>query len=356
MRAFQLLGLGILSLTITQNQSRLSNNYLQCIEYLAPITSIYPVNNFSLGVNIDDVYLTWDAPTDVTGLIRYNLYRDGTGVGNTQQLSFVEYDLPNGHHTYTGTASYNVSGTTANVTVPSYDDLGLANGMYDYSVTAVYGAGESGSTTPVTATIEIPYAPETAEADVQPDTHNGLVNWTAPVDSGLLIGYNVYRLIDGEQGNQTVWTEVTNETTETSYVDEDFATLPVGNYLYSIMAVYQSGAISDGIFTNVIDPTNDNDDVVTSVVTSLNGNYPNPFNPTTTISFSQAKSSHVDILVFNNRGQIVKKVVNNDLQAGNHTVVWNGLDRNGVSDPSGIYFIRMMSDTYHKTVKAVLMK
>ncbi|MDP8231352.1 MAG: hypothetical protein P9L91_01650, partial [Candidatus Zophobacter franzmannii] len=38
----------------------------------------------------------------------------------------------------TGTASYNVSGTTANVTVPSYDDLGLANGMYDYTVTAVY--------------------------------------------------------------------------------------------------------------------------------------------------------------------------------------------------------------------------
>jgi hypothetical protein len=93
------------------------------------------------------------------------------------------------------------------------------------------------------------------------------------------------------------------------------------------------------------------------VVTKLQGNYPNPFNPTTTISFSVAQtSSFVNLEVFNIKGQKVKKLVDEILPAGQHSVTWNGKDENGKSVASGVYFYKMKAGQYTSTKKMILMK
>ena len=60
-------------------------------------------------------------------------------------------------------------------------------------------------------------------------------------------------------------------------------------------------------------------------------NYPNPFNPTTTISFSIPKANKVKIFIYNIKGQKVKQFVRNQLPSGEHSVVWDGRDDNGKS-------------------------
>ncbi|MBN2830455.1 MAG: T9SS type A sorting domain-containing protein [Candidatus Cloacimonetes bacterium] len=83
---------------------------------------------------------------------------------------------------------------------------------------------------------------------------------------------------------------------------------------------------------------------------------PNPFNPTTTISFDIPKNSMTELAVYNIRGQRVNTLLNERLKAGTHQVVWNGDDIKGHSVGSGVYFLRLMTNQESKTFKAVMLK
>ncbi len=100
-----------------------------------------------------------------------------------------------------------------------------------------------------------------------------------------------------------------------------------------------------------------NDDPNAPVVaTVLNANYPNPFNPETTISFSVKEASPVTIEVYNVKGQLVKTLVNDLKDAGNHTVIWRGVDNNNHPVASGVYYYKMSAGKYSSTKKMILMK
>lgn len=102
--------------------------------------------------------------------------------------------------------------------------------------------------------------------------------------------------------------------------------------------------------------SSDGDDTTPVLATALRANYPNPFNPTTTIAFDMVKDGHVAIDIFNIRGQKVKTLLNDVKAAGPHTVTWNGTDDSGRSVSSGIYFYRMSAEKYSSIKKMVLMK
>lgn len=91
-------------------------------------------------------------------------------------------------------------------------------------------------------------------------------------------------------------------------------------------------------------------------VTKLFSNYPNPFNPETTISFDLAEQSPVTIEVFNIKGQKVKTLVRDSYTLGHHSVVWNGTDNYGNSVSSGVYFYRMNTPNHISTQKMLLLK
>ena len=99
-----------------------------------------------------------------------------------------------------------------------------------------------------------------------------------------------------------------------------------------------------------------NDETVTPIVSALYPNFPNPFNPSTTISYSIASPMPVKIEIFNMRGQRVSTLVNGAQPAGDHSVVWNGMDISGNRVSSAVYFYRMTSGKYSATKKMVLSK
>lgn len=81
--------------------------------------------------------------------------------------------------------------------------------------------------------------------------------------------------------------------------------------------------------------------------------YPNPFNPTTNISFNIPKSSLVEISLYNIKGQRVKTIVNEQLKAGNHIYQWNGKDSRENSCASAIYFSVIKINNSVQSVKKI---
>lgn len=89
---------------------------------------------------------------------------------------------------------------------------------------------------------------------------------------------------------------------------------------------------------------------------TLYQNYPNPFNPTTTIRFSTPNDAIVVLTIYNIKGQQVRTLVNNSLQKGVHTYVWNGLDQNNRPVGSGIYFYKVACGKLSVVKKCLLLK
>jgi hypothetical protein len=132
----------------------------------------------------------------------------------------------------------------------------------------------------------------------------------------------------------------------------------VGQYTAEIV-IYHNDPSQDELIipiTMTLDYTNTEDDLILST-NMLIGNYPNPFNPETTISFSITQtSSLVTLEIFNLKGQKVKQLFSDQLPAGQHSIVWNGTDESNKSVASGIYFYKLKTENYEKTKRMVLLK
>jgi hypothetical protein len=102
--------------------------------------------------------------------------------------------------------------------------------------------------------------------------------------------------------------------------------------------------------------TDVDDDGTRPVAYELEQNFPNPFNPATTIAFAIPRTSYVHLVVFNLLGQRVLTLVDDVLPPGRREIEWNGRDENGRVVSSGIYFYRLSSDEFSETRKMVLMK
>ncbi len=85
-------------------------------------------------------------------------------------------------------------------------------------------------------------------------------------------------------------------------------------------------------------------------------NYPNPFNPSTTIRFGISKTSFVSLKIFNALGQEVATLISEVKNAGQYQSVWNGKDRNGRSVSSGIYIYRLQADGFTQSKKMLYIR
>jgi len=95
---------------------------------------------------------------------------------------------------------------------------------------------------------------------------------------------------------------------------------------------------------------------VVPIELALNQNFPNPFNPSTTISYQLPTSSDVRLEIYNLKGQLVKTLVNARQDCGYHSITWNGTDANNLNVASGVYFYRLCSSGKNVTRKMLLMK
>ncbi len=88
----------------------------------------------------------------------------------------------------------------------------------------------------------------------------------------------------------------------------------------------------------------------------LSQNYPNPFNPSTTISYTLQKMADIKLTVYNSVGQKVKTLVNGKIEAGSHSVVWDGSNAAGEKVVSGVYYYKLDAAGYSKTKKMLILQ
>jgi hypothetical protein len=141
--------------------------------------------------------------------------------------------------------------------------------------------------------------------------------------------------------------------------------VPVGTYSVSCSAVgYQTNTVNNinvianqsvTLNFNMIVSSNE-DDLVPVTVTALNGNYPNPFNPETTISYAIKDAGEVHLEIYNLKGQRVRNLVSGKQNTGYYHVVFNGLDDKGQPLSSGIYLYRLTTGSFTSTRKMMLME
>lgn len=90
---------------------------------------------------------------------------------------------------------------------------------------------------------------------------------------------------------------------------------------------------------------------------ALTGNAPNPFNPSTTISYEAPQQAHIQLIVYNLLGQEIVRLIDGVQSAGRHTVVWDARNAQGIAVSSGVYLYRLTSDTgYTDTRRMTLVK
>ena len=178
------------------------------------------------------------------------------------------------------------------------------------------------------------------------------LSWTPPsyLSDGNLTGYQIYR-------DNMLLPDIISENV-TNFTDSDL--ISDTTYSYYVVAVYEE---PDGVSlpSNTVSATPKAVDEKQIVVdkhqkTELFGNYPNPFNPDTSISFYLAKNETISINVYNIKGQIITNLFNGELNAGYHQINWNGTDEQAREVSSGVYFVQMKTQDTILTRKMILMK
>lgn len=104
------------------------------------------------------------------------------------------------------------------------------------------------------------------------------------------------------------------------------------------------------------DPNNGVNEAGLPKVFALYPVYPNPFNPSTTVSFQLPKNTVVKAVVYNMLGQKVRTLIDKPMVQGQHSVMWHGVNEANVPVASGVYFLRFDAADFHKMQKMVLIK
>jgi len=182
--------------------------------------------------------------------------------------------------------------------------------------------------------------------NIQGNPENGTVFWDNPIYFGISDDFQSYKIYLNDE-------LVEENLTITAY---QFQNLEIGNEnTVGIQAIYAEGVseIIEIPFTFIgLDADED-----LSLGNELIGNYPNPFNPTTTISFSTTNSGdNTEITIYNQKGQKVKTLLNEKLTAGEHSIIWDGKTAENKRVASGIYFYKMSSGNYSSMKRMVLLK
>jgi len=342
-----------------------------------------------------------------------------------------------------GLNNYNAtSNASGQFTIPGV----YANSTYGYGISCTGYQAATGTVT-IGSTdynwgnltlFPIAYPPREVQAEVLENNTQVLISWLTP-EFGTLLGYRVWRLHAGEEANEAVWTMITTLLhTEQSILDNAWANLPDGDYLWAVKAVYLSSVLSPPAFSNILhkpafsgvlqgtvlstlnqaipgaiisaggysvttnnvgvyslqlpegvyDITATATDYISQIAesiyiwegqtttlnftlqsdsalgdetepvtcTQLLGNFPNPFNPETTIRYYLHEAAHVKLGIYNQKGQLLRVLATETKEPGDHSILWDGRDKSGTNVSSGIYYYCLQTGGTSFTRKMLILK
>jgi len=285
------------------------------------------------------------------------------------RLSFNNPRIGNGTYvfsydglTYTPqTAAYRVNGGEISTSGSSIaiDDL---NRTITLSINGLDLSGKSlytldllaGDSSEITLPIELSTFTAVATSDGEV-----VIRWTTESESGLQ-GFKILRSTCAEINSAQIVSPLipaTNASELSQYSFNDLSITDFGIYYYWLQIIEYSGVVEYSAFILVevkqeipIDPP------VIPHLTGLKNIYPNPFNPSTSISYEIVTAGLVKVVVYNNRGQEIRTLVSAYQAPNQYVVVWDGKDNRGQSMPSGSYLIRLIAKDHDSMSRTTLLK
>jgi len=88
----------------------------------------------------------------------------------------------------------------------------------------------------------------------------------------------------------------------------------------------------------------------------LKQNFPNPFNPFTTIEYGIPEAGDISLKIYNILGQEVRELININQNAGVYKILWNGKDNFGMDVASGVYILSISANKFNNTKKLILLR
>jgi hypothetical protein len=118
------------------------------------------------------------------------------------------------------------------------------------------------------------------------------------------------------------------------------------------------GFLAAFVFVNSLPPVSVSDGPSTNPLprASMNQNFPNPFNPDTSIPFSVETAGRVILRIYDSRGHLVRILLDEERQPGNYEIVWDGRSDRGERLSSGSYFYQIESHGFQSTRKMIALK
>ncbi|MBD3166071.1 T9SS type A sorting domain-containing protein [bacterium] len=284
-------------------------------------------------------------PHELDSFEGYNVYRDGELLTTTEMLNHIDDTLPD-------------------------------YGSYDYQVSALYAGMESELSEALTVPWTPPIiAPENLTAELNEETGEVTLRWDHPDAGGSAAGVrtNAGLVVQRDlraDGRQTVTIDPTQsgvgeldeflhftvrrnnvtiaEPTSSPYVDQ----LPeFGSYAYMVRADYDEGESTNAgpAIVHWLDNAVGDEPGATPTSFAIANLYPNPFNPSVTVSVAVPNAQNVTLAVFDVLGREVAQMHNGVLQAGTHQFSWNAGAR-----PAGIYFLKAVAADGRNDIKRML--
>lgn len=221
--------------------------------------------------------------------------------------------------------------------------------FYKFSVTPIdehMMPGEEVSMQTPTAVIAL--APPADLAYTVENGNNVVLTWEAPIFPEIrgLFGYKILR--------GTSFIATITDTNDMTYTDEN---VEDGTYTYAVRGIYSPGGLSGD--SNIIEITvangvsNEND---TQELIVSESSYPNPFSTSSSIDIKATRSQHVQVGIYNLKGQLINTLADRTFNQGIHNVSWNGNDQNGNRCSNGVYFYKIITPEKTTTKKTILMK
>jgi hypothetical protein len=308
--------------------------------------------------------ITGDDLTDDSPGCDYHLYRNVSGTQN--DIGFIAIDCGSFETDLLSLYTF-VSGTNVPTRYPKlhleYEiagsrDVETLDVTLNGSNTQVFTQDEQGGWsggTPLPVTLSSFTAIYTTQPVLQWMTQSEINN----------SGWNVFRSSTEDIANSSMINAeiipgagTTTNPTQYEFVDE-YSYEFEQTYYYWLESVSFAGAVETfGPIALQIPADGHNESPEVPLVYGLHSNYPNPFNPSTNISFMLDQASHVELGVYNIKGQRVVKLIDNFVDKVDEVIslTWDGNDQNGRAAGSGIYFYQLKTNNQKQIKKMTLIK
>ncbi len=339
--------------SVSLNDNNIADQEIDCNNVIQPQISFTTGMGMTTGEKIElELEFSCDGTDSYKDFITLEI---GQAVSSysilSGQVSFSNNNNLNAEHVVLKGGKYGIcklEGTSFSFYVApgTYDLKGECPDFADYIIEdiTVTNGNEAGN---LMVNFDFMWRPEAISGEV--DGADAVMEWNSVgVNRNDFIHYRIYK-----------WDHVSGfrlyDTTEDSVWSEE---VEIGvQEQYYVTAFYLNGESASSEIVDILRTSTDILDEEVIVYTDiLEQNQPNPFNPDTKINYSLKAGKYTEVKVYNIKGELVKTLVSEFKDAGEHSVVWNGNNNHGNQVGSGVYFIRIKSGSFNNTIKAVLLK